>query len=121
MSEPEMEGPWRQMAKEALEEHRRGETLPFGDEMELPAGTAITARQAYVPKPLVWEKKRGNVLYWSASPGVSVSYWVCERHVIDWGNNWNGCLGESPSLEAAKAAAEAHWRERLMECLEVVE
>lgn len=28
-----------------------------------------------------------------------------------------GCFD---SLEAAKAAAEAHWRERLMECLEVV-
>jgi hypothetical protein len=71
----------------------------------------------YTIKPLEWECIEG---VWRASPfGIGNRAYVVGKCTGSprWYVEGRGLRGHHESVEAAKAACEAHWHERLARCL----
>lgn len=76
--------------------------------------------QLYRMKPLEWEERANGCVAACTPVGeyfATKSHW----HIEQKDGYWIVDEGEAISLEAAKEAAEQHYRERLMEALEPVD
>jgi len=82
--------------------------------------------QLYRIKPLVWEQTQCGSITTIQAQTFSTHYivWTLLKGSIAWtycqGSNKSGYYF-ADSIEAAKSAAEAHWRERIVAALEAVE
>lgn len=78
--------------------------------------------KTYRIKQLEWKKPKKTSNHWNARTpfgtyGIDTRFEMYNLSLFplnDWPMSYN-------TFEAAKAAAQAHWEERLKQCLEVVE
>lgn len=71
----------------------------------------------YRIKPLVWEKARWWESYTAKAGDRYVAVWLNVNDGVTWhlGYESGDKRGSYPTLEAAKAAAESHWRTLLLD------